>query len=444
MYFAKTGAHEGSITAQRTKLCRSELPANDVMRGFSASRPSSLAFLFYAIATLSLNHLKDSSCPQIVAMLAVQVVEQVINEAQTVVQAIHSSGEPLIYASLSKKIRNGERFGKDISEFTASVSKDNVTDHVGKEIVIATSTPQKKLHRDYKVNNDEVYESIVNGTGGGDERLLSVNLTEYASSFLDEVSDLTEVKQVGTYAYYNESLVYDRESSVSEHQNGESTSEIVGSFLNRGLNAAMGENSNVFESEVVEELENISSQNSNYSTYSLLLDIENLEENKNGLSITNEIEIVDDSNKFCVTSNEAAMSDHNEENGFTLYEKTFLTLNCDEHNSEDGGQLLDDVTSVSLQDVELLTVCVSQETVKCPKEEKKEISSSVPSKLGFCASSPGGGRFASSLLQDRSPTPSPARRCARKFNTLNEATLFPQRWRKYNLDEVTAVFQNNQ
>ncbi|GBP86750.1 hypothetical protein EVAR_62215_1 [Eumeta japonica] len=41
-----------SRTVQRTKLCRSELLANDTMRKFNAPRLILLACLFYAIVTL--------------------------------------------------------------------------------------------------------------------------------------------------------------------------------------------------------------------------------------------------------------------------------------------------------------------------------------------------------------------------------------------------------
>ncbi|XP_037302190.1 uncharacterized protein LOC119192480 [Manduca sexta] len=387
----------------------------------------------------------DQHEQRVAALKAIHLVSQILDEAYVIANAARESGEPWLYISMLKSLRNERSYDVDDEDTTFVASKDSDLNENKMEMVanvIATSTPQK-------IAGDRSYTTESNFIGQGDEEidLEQGHLANSTSVFINNLFDMSEVEHV---IFCDDNIA--KHTTESNELLTQTMTKIMESYINTALGIAFEEHP------VNYGVSEIPSRSTEYSEYSFLGDAIPADITKNiGFCIQENTKCVNEqSGDIAATSTmhnpEVSMNaveefyvDVNKGDEVALYENTYLTLNL----------LGEPITIPAISGVQsasrkvgLVRRCRDQGARIWSrlrgwwrrKTPGKHIKGTRVSTLGhgMCPLSPDARRRAASLLDQRLlRSPSPSRPTIWKFNTVNEALVNSSRWKEYTFDERT-------
>ncbi|CAH2085552.1 unnamed protein product [Euphydryas editha] len=386
---------------------------------------------------------------EIVDLLALHLINQILDEASVIVNAAKDSGQPWIYISSLKKIKNCKLNETYDEGLTFVISKgDSVFKYNNQENVAVTSTPQKTENVIAKPRN----ETSFMGQGDEDLEVRGYELRKSTSMFITHLFDMSHVEHMST-----------TDADVMQDRNTKSE-ELLADVKN--IESKQKHNKNQLNTDE----ESLKSKSEENSSYSILND-----------AVCSEIpKDLTFPNKTCLFNETIEKMDDND---LALYENAYLTMNRDyEQYSEEEEEepVLQDPKAALMHEVDLIASTSNENATSCQDKKGLNATSGLLSsgtgsrksnivrrcrnqgakllsclkgwwwrrKLlgkrkepcvcgsirGLCPLSPDARRRATSLLDQRNlRTPSPSRSIVWKFNTVNEAIVNSSRWKDFDL-----------
>ncbi|CAF4829770.1 unnamed protein product [Pieris macdunnoughi] len=394
--------------------------------------------------------------PRAATVMAIHLVQQVLDEAYIIANAAHDSGEPWQYVSGLTKLRRctideTNEEDKAFPMLAVNIYTDSKLYITPSKVV--TSTPQKATGISVSPNDHTLI-------GQGDEEFIGdTDESKSTSMFITHLFDMSDVERDMSF----------NEPALAQNEPNNlimiAMKKIMDSFVDSAMNSAFGNENR--DTDIKESSDTIT------SSYSFLDDATHEEIMQNTIR--------HDETYSKMPDVDATINKQD----FARYEKAFLTLNRDfeQYSDDDEEPVLQDPKGLNLQEIELMTRDSSKDTSPVKEVKNKEfaavsgVSSSalgskkssivrrcktqgarlmaclrswwwrrkIPgkrresrvsdSRRGVCPRSPEARRRAASLLDERQlRSPTPTRSVIWKFNTINEALVHSTQWKEFNSD----------
>ncbi|XP_060802234.1 uncharacterized protein LOC106137631 [Amyelois transitella] len=442
---------------------------------------------------------KEDICEEIcdtrlAALMAVQLVRQVLDEAYVIANAANESGMPWRCLSMVKKLST-ESIGveEEISYATYREDcEDNMNKNDAEDLIstVVTSTPQKVPVEILKIKTD------TNLIGQGDEEIDTQEneLNNSTATFINHLFDMSDVERV---IICDDSEFIPSSNKPCNFPPLQDITKMMESYVNAALSMAFVTETQDTDICVTKE----SSMSTDYSGYSFLSDAFDIEDAGEELAfviddgitdmisatqvitVENVIELQEKPKDDDAPKTTDSIVNVMKKQETVLYEDAYLTLNRDyEQCSEEEDPVLLDPKGLAMQEVELLTAQTSEEDLQSAAEKKcnemaatsavsavsRKSKSSLVSRCrsqgarllaclrgwwrrktpgkrketrfsgsirDICPLSPDARLRATSMLdQRRLGSPSPNHSVVWKFNTVNEALVNSSRWKEYTFD----------